>query len=79
SITIDRKLLVGSGFFTHGQYRLGVRVGPETDQRIHRKVKTQDANIPSSIQGVYHHFGGRAITIEIIGGWVYTHRVCSIC
>ncbi|MFQ6635118.1 hypothetical protein Gotur_010799 [Gossypium turneri] len=24
---------------------------------------------------VYHHFGGRVITIEIDGGWVRTHRV----
>ncbi|MBA0693920.1 hypothetical protein Goari_004260, partial [Gossypium aridum] len=23
----------------------------------------------------YHHFGGRAITIEIAGGWVRTHWV----
>ncbi|MBA0630572.1 hypothetical protein Godav_002655 [Gossypium davidsonii] len=29
--------------------------------------------------GVYHHFGGRAVTIGVTGGWVYTHRVRSIC
>ncbi|MFQ6667430.1 hypothetical protein Gotur_033462 [Gossypium turneri] len=23
---------------------------------------------------VYHYFGGRAVTIGIDGGWVYTHR-----
>ncbi|MBA0838197.1 hypothetical protein Goarm_010276 [Gossypium armourianum] len=24
---------------------------------------------------VYHYFGGRAATIEIVGGWVHTHRM----
>ncbi|MBA0860265.1 hypothetical protein Goshw_015886 [Gossypium schwendimanii] len=27
------------------------------------------------MQGVYHHFGGRAVTIRIAGGWVRTHRM----
>ncbi|MBA0742208.1 hypothetical protein Gogos_015288 [Gossypium gossypioides] len=31
------------------------------------------------MQGVYHHFGGRTVTIRIAGGWVRTHRVHSIC
>ncbi|MBA0667523.1 hypothetical protein Goklo_000596 [Gossypium klotzschianum] len=24
---------------------------------------------------VYHHFGGHAVTIGIVGGWVRTHRI----
>ncbi|MFQ6655717.1 hypothetical protein Gotur_026145 [Gossypium turneri] len=27
---------------------------------------------------VYHHFGGRAVTIEITGGWVRIHRLRDI-
>ncbi|MFQ6641410.1 hypothetical protein Gotur_015772 [Gossypium turneri] len=38
----------------------------------------RDAHIPSSMQRVYHHFGGRAVTIGIADGWVRTHRVRSI-
>ncbi|MBA0875836.1 hypothetical protein Goshw_027429 [Gossypium schwendimanii] len=26
------------------------------------------------MQRIYHHFGGRAVTIGIVGGWVHTHR-----
>ncbi|KAG8497340.1 hypothetical protein CXB51_008659 [Gossypium anomalum] len=37
SITVDRKLLEGSGFLTRGQYRPGVQVGPETHQRVNRE------------------------------------------
>ncbi|MBA0751933.1 hypothetical protein Gogos_000821, partial [Gossypium gossypioides] len=62
-----------------GQYRPGVLVGAETHQQIHREVETRDAHIPSSMWRVYHQFRGRAITIGIAGGWVYTHRVRSIC
>ncbi|MFQ6636302.1 hypothetical protein Gotur_013151 [Gossypium turneri] len=25
--------------------------------------------------GEYHHFGGRAVTIGVVGGWVRTHRL----
>ncbi|MBA0668006.1 hypothetical protein Goklo_000993, partial [Gossypium klotzschianum] len=78
SITVDRKLLEGSGFLARGQYRPGVLVGAETHQHIHREVETRDAHISSSMQRVYHHFRGRAITIGIAGGWVCTHRVRSI-
>ncbi|MBA0777552.1 hypothetical protein Gotri_005561 [Gossypium trilobum] len=28
---------------------------------------------------VYHHFGGRAVTVEVTGGWIRTNRVHSIC
>ncbi|MBA0816167.1 hypothetical protein Gohar_000860, partial [Gossypium harknessii] len=67
-ITVDRKLLEGSGFLARGQYRLGVQFGPKTHQRVHREVETRDAHIPSSMQGVYHHFGERLATIEIASG-----------
>ncbi|MBA0850354.1 hypothetical protein Goshw_028700 [Gossypium schwendimanii] len=39
SITVDRKLLKGSGFLARGQYRPGMQVGPETHQRIHRELQ----------------------------------------
>ncbi|KAH1097762.1 hypothetical protein J1N35_014683 [Gossypium stocksii] len=74
SITVDRKLLEGSKFLAHGQYRPRVQVGPKTHQCVHREVETRDAYIPSSMQRVYHHFGGRAVIIGVVGGWVHTHR-----
>ncbi|MFQ6634642.1 hypothetical protein Gotur_011695 [Gossypium turneri] len=49
----------------------------ETLQLVHREVEIGDAHISSSMQGVYHHFGGHAVTIRIAGGWVHTHRVHS--
>ncbi|KAH1121799.1 hypothetical protein J1N35_004959 [Gossypium stocksii] len=67
------KLLEGNEFLARGQYRPGVQVGPETHQHVHREVETRDAHILSSVQGAYHHFGGRAVTIRIVGGWVRTH------
>ncbi|MBA0870171.1 hypothetical protein Goshw_008735, partial [Gossypium schwendimanii] len=66
-ITVDRKLLEGSGFLTRGHYRPGVQVGPETHQRVNREVETRDTHIPSSMRIVYHHFGGSAVTIGIAG------------
>ncbi|MFQ6653185.1 hypothetical protein Gotur_024712, partial [Gossypium turneri] len=68
SITVDRKLLEGSGFLACGQYRPGVQVRPKTHQHVCGEVKAQDVHISSSMWGVYHHFGGRAITIEVTGG-----------
>ncbi|MFQ6658240.1 hypothetical protein Gotur_027593 [Gossypium turneri] len=53
------------------------QVGPETHQRVDREVETRDAHISSSMRRVYHHFGGRAVTIGIAGGWVRTHRVLT--
>ncbi|KAH1120921.1 hypothetical protein J1N35_004081 [Gossypium stocksii] len=41
---------------------------------VNREVETRDAHIPFSMQKVYHHFGGRAVTIEIVGGWVALTR-----
>ncbi|MBA0629121.1 hypothetical protein Godav_023726, partial [Gossypium davidsonii] len=79
SITVDRKLLEGNEFLACGQYRPGVQVEPETHQRVNKKVKTRGAHISSSMRRVYHHFGGRAITIGIVGRWIHTHRVRSIC
>ncbi|MFQ6636970.1 hypothetical protein Gotur_013766, partial [Gossypium turneri] len=78
SITVDRKLLEGIKFLTRGQYRPGVQVGPKTHQRVHKEVETRDAHIPSFMRGMYHHFGGRAVTIRVAGGWVRTHRVRSV-
>ncbi|MBA0656361.1 hypothetical protein Goklo_008726, partial [Gossypium klotzschianum] len=75
SITVDRKLLEGSGFLAGGQYSPGVQVEPETHKCIHREVEIRDAPILSSMRKVYHHFRGRAVTIEIAGGWFRTHRV----
>ncbi|MBA0724934.1 hypothetical protein Golax_021573, partial [Gossypium laxum] len=72
SITVNRKLLEGSGFLACGHYRPGVQVGSETHQRVNREVETRDGHISSSIRRVYHHFGGRAVTIKITGGWVHT-------
>ncbi|KAH1065299.1 hypothetical protein J1N35_030286 [Gossypium stocksii] len=77
SIIVDRNFFEGSGFLACGQYRPGVKIGLETHQRINREVETGDAHIPSSMQRVYHHFGGRAVAIEIAGGWVCTHRFSS--
>ncbi|KAK5835940.1 hypothetical protein PVK06_011664 [Gossypium arboreum] len=51
-----------------------MQVGPNTHQRIHREVETRDVHIPSSMRGVYHHFGGHVVTIGIAGGWTRTHR-----
>ncbi|MBA0855032.1 hypothetical protein Goshw_008265, partial [Gossypium schwendimanii] len=62
------------GFLERGQYKPGVQVGLETHQCVNREVETRDAHIPSSMRRVYHHFGGRAITIGIAGGWVRTTR-----
>ncbi|MBA0802108.1 hypothetical protein Gohar_012437, partial [Gossypium harknessii] len=73
------KLLEGSGFLARGHYRPRVQVGSETHQRVNREVETRDAHIPSSMRRVYYHFGRRVVTIRIVGGWVRTHRVCSIC
>ncbi|KAG8487026.1 hypothetical protein CXB51_020704 [Gossypium anomalum] len=70
----QRKLLEGSRLLARGHYRTGVQVGPETHQRVNREVKTGDADISSSIQKVYYHFGGRLVTIRIAGGWGRTHR-----
>ncbi|MBA0634682.1 hypothetical protein Godav_024852 [Gossypium davidsonii] len=39
-------------------------------QRVNREVETLDIYISSSMRRVYHHFGGRAVTIGIVGGWV---------
>ncbi|MBA0618801.1 hypothetical protein Godav_028092 [Gossypium davidsonii] len=66
-------------FLTGGQYRSRVQVGPKTHQHVYRKVETRDAYILTSMRRVYHHFGERAVIIGIAGGWVRTHRVCSIC
>ncbi|MBA0749563.1 hypothetical protein Gogos_003475, partial [Gossypium gossypioides] len=27
--------------------------------------------------GVYHHFGGHAVTVGVTGGWVHTHRAAQ--
>ncbi|MBA0575416.1 hypothetical protein Golob_024638, partial [Gossypium lobatum] len=75
STIINRELLAGSGFLAAGHYRSGVQVRPETHQRVDREVETRDVHIPSSMQKVYYHFGGRAVTIGIAGGWVRTHRM----
>ncbi|MBA0618941.1 hypothetical protein Godav_028202 [Gossypium davidsonii] len=46
-----------------------MQVGPETHQCVHREVETRDAHIPSSMRGVYHHFGGRVVTIGVADEW----------
>ncbi|MBA0848962.1 hypothetical protein Goshw_009286, partial [Gossypium schwendimanii] len=74
-IIVDRKLLKGNRFFACGHYRPRVQVGPETHQCVNREVETQDAHIPSSMQRVYYHFGGHAVTIRIASGWIRTHRM----
>ncbi|MFQ6635143.1 hypothetical protein Gotur_012307 [Gossypium turneri] len=51
-----------------------MQVEPETHQRVHREVETRDAHIPSSMRGVYHHFGGRVVTIGVADEWAHTHR-----
>ncbi|KAH1129723.1 hypothetical protein J1N35_001101 [Gossypium stocksii] len=79
SITVDGKLLEGSGFLARSHYRPGVQVGSETYQRVNREMETRDAHIPSSIKRVYYYFRGRPVIIRIASGWVCTHRVCSIC
>ncbi|MBA0634681.1 hypothetical protein Godav_024852 [Gossypium davidsonii] len=35
-------------------------------QRVNREVETLDIYISSSMRRVYHHFGGRAVTIGIV-------------
>ncbi|MBA0879061.1 hypothetical protein Goshw_019670 [Gossypium schwendimanii] len=79
SIIVDRELLAGSRFLAHVHYRQEVQVGPKTHQRVDKEVETRDTHIPSSMRRMYHHFGGHVVTIVIVGGWVCTHQVFSIC
>ncbi|MBA0871900.1 hypothetical protein Goshw_001833, partial [Gossypium schwendimanii] len=67
------------GFLACGHYRLEVKVGPKTHQCVNREVETREVHIPSSMRRLYYHFEGRAVIIKIVGGWVRTHRVRSIC
>ncbi|MFQ6656682.1 hypothetical protein Gotur_026686 [Gossypium turneri] len=30
------------------------------------------------MRGMYHHFGGRAVTTGVVGGWVCTCRIRSM-
>ncbi|MFQ6641607.1 hypothetical protein Gotur_014812 [Gossypium turneri] len=77
SLLIENYL--GKRVLARVHYRPGVQVGPKTHQRVDKEVETRDTHIPSSMRRMYHHFGGHAVTIVIVGGWVRTHRVHSIC
>ncbi|KAK5785232.1 hypothetical protein PVK06_039797 [Gossypium arboreum] len=58
------------GILAHGHDRPRVQVGPETNQCVDREVETRDSHFSSSMRRVYYHFGRRAFSIGITGGWV---------
>ncbi|KAK5770355.1 hypothetical protein PVK06_046505 [Gossypium arboreum] len=75
AITVDRKLLEGSGFLTCGHYRPGVQVEPETHQRINRERSDRDGLGTRHIPGVKDDSTeleriryARAYILEMIGG-----------
>ncbi|KAH1033673.1 hypothetical protein J1N35_045847, partial [Gossypium stocksii] len=56
----------------------GVQVGSETHQCVCEEVETRDGHIPSSMRGVYHHYGGhvrfRIIFTEVGSIWAGYER-----
>ncbi|MFQ6657048.1 hypothetical protein Gotur_026884 [Gossypium turneri] len=78
SITIGRELPAGSVFLGHGDGRLGMQGGPETNQCVDREVETRYAHIPSSMWRVYYHSRICQSAIGITGGREPSHRVCPI-